>query len=59
MKPLRIVAMLMIGIALFMTGVGGLLDIIKSNYTISKEHAWNDGMFLVLVAIAVLLLDMK
>jgi len=49
----------MIGIALFMTGVGGLLDIVKSNYKISKEHAWNDGMFLVLVAIAVLLLDMK
>jgi hypothetical protein len=42
-----------------MTGVGGLLDIVKSNYTISKEHVWNDGMFLVLVAIAVLLLDMK
>ncbi len=59
MKPLRIVAIVMISIALLMTGIGGLLDIVKSDYKISREHAWNDGMFLVLVAISVLLLDMK
>jgi hypothetical protein len=42
-----------------MTGIGGLLDFIKSNYTISREHAWNDGIFLVLVAIALLVFDRK
>ncbi len=41
--------------AFILTGFGGLRDMLSSEYRITKEHAWNDATFLVLVAIAVLL----
>jgi len=37
-------------VALIATGLGGALDIIE-NGRITKEHAWNDGLFLMLFAI--------
>jgi hypothetical protein len=32
------------------TGLGGALDMIE-NGSITKEHAWNDGLFMMLLAI--------
>ena len=37
-------------VALIATGLGGALDIIEKG-SITKEHAWNDGLFLMLFAI--------
>ena len=37
-------------VAVIATGLGGALDIIE-NGKITKEHAWNDGLFLILLAI--------
>jgi len=37
-------------IALVATGLGGALDMIE-NGGLTKEHAWNDGLFMMLLAI--------
>jgi hypothetical protein len=55
MKPQKLVAALLLIVAFVLTGVGGLRDMLSSDYRITKEHAWNDASFLVLVAIAILL----
>ena len=36
--------------ALVATGIGGALDMIE-NGSITKEHMWNDGLFMMLLAI--------
>jgi hypothetical protein len=55
MKLQKLIAILLLVIAFLLTGFGGLRDMLSSDYRITKEHAWNDASFLVLVAIAVLL----
>lgn len=55
MKPQKLLAAILILIAFVLTGFGGLRDMLSSEYRLTKEHAWNDASFLVLVAIAVLL----
>ena len=55
MKTQKVIAAMLIIIAFVLTGFGGLRDMLSSDYRITKEHAWNDASFLVLVAIAVLL----
>jgi hypothetical protein len=54
-KKLAIVAAV---VAMLMTGLGGLLDLNRGDgsITITKQHAWNDGMFLMLLAIFLALL---
>ena len=37
------------------TGLGGLQDMLGIRLTVSREHGWNDGIFLILVAILVAL----
>lgn len=37
------------------TGLGGLQDMLGVRLTVSREHGWNDGIFLILVAILVAL----
>lgn len=37
-------------VALLATGLGGALDMIE-NGRITKEHVWNDGLFMMLFAI--------
>ena len=37
-------------LALVATGLGGALDMIEHG-SITKEHAWNDGLFMILLAI--------
>jgi hypothetical protein len=55
MKHQKLIAALLLVVAFLLTGFGGLRDMLSSDYRITKEHAWNDASFLVLVAIAILL----
>jgi hypothetical protein len=43
----------LVGMAFLVTGLGGLQDILGIKLPMSKEHGWNDGVFLMLVAIFV------
>lgn len=42
----------LVTVAFVMTGFGGLRDL-TMEWIPSREHAWNDGIFLMLVAILV------
>ncbi len=50
MKQLTIILVVISIIAIMM---GGLSDLTGKRYLISKEHYWNDGMYLLLLAIFV------
>ena len=39
--------------SLLMTGFGGLQNMINSSWRLTSEHSWNDGMYLLLLAILV------
>jgi hypothetical protein len=39
--------------AFLATGLGGLQDMLGVRLAVSREHGWNDGIFLILVAILV------
>jgi hypothetical protein len=57
MKPLKLAAIVLFLIATILTGVGGWLDLYgESSVRITKQHAWNDGLFLAIVAVFLLLL---
>ena len=43
----------LVGMAFLVTGLGGLQDILGIRLPMSKEHGWNDGVFLMLTAILV------
>ena len=45
-------------VSLLSTGLGGLADMLRNrdSLVISREHAWNDGIYMVLAAIFLLLL---
>lgn len=43
----------LVGLAFFVTGLGGLQDILGVHLITSREHNWNDGIFLILTAILV------
>jgi hypothetical protein len=53
MKFVRALAFLLVIIAILLTGFGGIVDMFNPPTTVrlTKEHAWNDGIFLMLVAI--------
>lgn len=56
-KTLTTIAILLLIFSVFFTGAGGLIDMMDlSGLRVSKEHAWNDGIYLILVSIALLLL---
>ena len=44
-------------LALVLTGVGGWSDMLGQPFIVSKQHAWNDGLFLMLAAIFLLQLS--
>ena len=46
---------LLVVLAGLSTGIGGLRDMLGGPALISKEHGWNDGLFLMLLAILVAL----
>ena len=54
---LQTAAIVAFGIALLLTGLGGWADLLGRSFYVSKEHAWNDGIVMMLVAIFLLLLS--
>ncbi len=54
---LRLLAIIAFVIALIGTGLGGYADMMNQPIIISKQHAWNDGLFMIVVAIFLLLLS--
>jgi len=45
----------LVTMAFLVTGLGGLQDLLGLQLPMSKEHGWNDGIFLMLTAILVAL----
>lgn len=45
----------LVGMAFLATGLGGLQDMLGINLIVTKQHGWNDGIFLMLAAILVAL----
>lgn len=43
-------------IALALTALGGWSDLLGISFVVTKQHAWNDGIFMILVAIFLLVL---
>ncbi len=57
---LREFAIFLIVLGLIFTGIGGILDMTKKDdLKISKQHFWNDGTYVTVLAVALLLLDKK
>jgi hypothetical protein len=56
--PLRYAAILAFLLALILTGIGGWSNMIGKALVITEQHAWNDGLFMMMVAIFLLLLSM-
>ena len=54
---LRYAAILAFVIALILTGVGGWSNMVGKALVITEQHAWNDGLFMMMVAIFLLLLS--
>lgn len=57
MNPLRLVAIGLIILSAMMTGLGGAIDWMSSEFQITRHHAWNDGLYLAVVACALLLVE--
>lgn len=55
-QTLTWIAIFALLLALVLTGVGGWSDLLGRPIVVSKQHAWNDGIFLMLVGIFLLLL---
>jgi hypothetical protein len=43
-------------LSLILTGLGGWSDMLGQNIVFTKQHAWNDGIFMMLIALFLLLL---
>jgi hypothetical protein len=59
MTPLQTGAVILLVIAFFLTGLAGIMDMSYNKYQITRQHAWNDGIFLGIIAIALLVFDLK
>jgi len=56
MSPLKKwLLIILVTAAFFATGLGGLQDMLGADWIVTKQHGWNDGVFLILVAILVAL----
>ncbi len=54
MSPLKKGLLAFLVVAAFIaTGLGGLQDMLGIRLMVTKEHGWNDGIFLMLAAILV------
>lgn len=55
------VSQILVGLALLLTGMGGYLDmcgkesirIPGTSYSVTKDHLWNDGSFVLFLAVAI------
>ena len=54
---LRYAALIAFLAALILTGIGGWSNMLGKALVITEQHAWNDGLFLILAAIFLLLLS--
>lgn len=54
---LRWAAILAFFVALILTGIGGWSNMLGRALVLTEEHAWNDGLFMMMVAIFLLLLS--
>jgi hypothetical protein len=59
MRPLQFAALILMLVATVLTGFGGTLDMYTHDFRITKQHMWNDGLFIAVTAVFVLLLDMR
>jgi hypothetical protein len=51
MSPLKKYLLIFLVVSAFLaTGLGGLQDMLGGQWMISKEHGWNDGLFLMSTA---------
>jgi hypothetical protein len=48
-------AFFLVAVASIATGLGGWADMTGQSFRLTREHAWNDGIFTVLVAIFIVL----
>lgn len=51
----KVLLLFLVIMAFFVTGLGGLQDMLGIRLIVSREHGWNDGIFLMLTAILVAL----
>lgn len=56
MKSYHLLIWALAAIAIVLTGIGGMINMTKKESTpllfeITSQHAWNDGLFLMLLAI--------
>ena len=56
-QQLRYAAFVAFVIAIISTGLGGWMNMFGRPMLITERHAWNDGLFMMLVAIFLLLLS--
>ena len=55
---IREFAIFLVILGVIFTMIGGIIDMSgKKDITISKNHLWNDGTYVTLLAIAILLLN--
>ncbi len=55
---LRYAAIVAFVLALVLTGIGGWSNMLGKALVITEQHAWNDGLFMMMVAIFLLLLSL-
>lgn len=56
MSPLKKYLLIFLVVMAFLaTGLGGLQDMLGIQLIVTKQHGWNDGIFLMLTAILVAL----
>lgn len=56
-KQLRYAALTAFLVAIVLTGIGGWSNMLGKALVITEQHAWNDGLFMMMVAIFLLLLS--
>jgi hypothetical protein len=59
MRPLQIAALVLMFVATVLTGFGGTLDMYAHEFRITRQHMWNDGVFMAIASVFVLLWDMN
>lgn len=57
-KPLRYAAIVAFVVALVLTAIGGWSNLMGKPLIFTEQHAWNDGLFMILVAIFFLLFSL-